>query len=61
MFPRYVPTTDFGHIWEHLKTYAPLATRTEKYVAFMLPVTEAKNFIFCDSVVKNLDPVGILN
>jgi hypothetical protein len=37
MFPRYVPATDFGYIWEQLKTYALLATRAEKYVASMLP------------------------
>lgn len=61
MFPKYVPATNFGHIWEHLKTYALLATRAEKYVAVMLQVTEAKNLIFCGSVIKNLDPVGILN
>jgi hypothetical protein len=42
MFPRYVPATDFGHIWELLKTYALLATRAEKYVAFVLPETKAK-------------------
>ena len=42
MFPRYVPATDFGHIWEHLKTYALLATWVEKYVAFVLPETKAK-------------------
>jgi len=29
MFPRYVPATDFGYIWEHLKTYAPIATEAE--------------------------------
>ena len=37
MFPRYVPDTDFGHIREHLKTYALLVREAEKYVAFMLP------------------------
>jgi hypothetical protein len=29
MFPRYVPDTDLGHVWEHLKTYALLATEAE--------------------------------
>jgi hypothetical protein len=43
MFPRYVPATDFGYIWEHLKTYALLATGAEKYVAFVLPEAKSKN------------------
>jgi hypothetical protein len=42
MFPRYVPATDFGHIWEHLKTYALLAKGAEKYVAFVLPELVSK-------------------
>ena len=45
--PRYVPAivaaTDFGYIWEHLKTYALLATVAEKYVAFVLPEAKSKN------------------
>jgi hypothetical protein len=40
--PRYVPATDFGHIWEHLKTYALLAKGAEKYVAFVLPELVSK-------------------
>jgi hypothetical protein len=61
MFPRYVSATDFGHIWEHLKTFALLATGAGKYIAFVLPeLVSVKAYEFNGKLEGINDKIGAM-